>query len=72
LVAIAPFLGIIYYFRKIFYSYEIGEIFTMEHAKNYYKIGKLLFFDALLTQPISVAPCGLLLQRFQILLGSAI
>jgi len=55
LVAIAPFLGILYYFGKVFHRYERGEIFTMENAKSYYNIGRLLFFDALLAQPLSGA-----------------
>jgi hypothetical protein len=50
-----PFLGIIYLLSKVFHRYEIGEIFTINNAKYYYKIGIILFLDALLFQPISGA-----------------
>ena len=53
LVAIAPILGIVYYLSKVFHRYALGEIFTMNNAQYYYRIGILLFLDALLAQPIS-------------------
>jgi len=53
LIEIAPFLGILYFLSKVFHCYELGEIFTTNNARCYYQIGKLLFFDALLAQPIS-------------------
>ena len=53
LIELAPFLGILYFLSKVFHRYEVGEIFTMRNAQSYYQIGKLLFFDALLAQPIS-------------------
>ena len=53
LVAIMPFLGIMYLLSQVFHRYEVGEIFSMKNAKSYYKIGMILFLDALLAQPIS-------------------
>lgn len=53
LIAILPFLGIIYFLSKVFHRYEVGEIFILRNARCYYQIGKLLFFDALLAQPLS-------------------
>jgi len=53
LIGFVPFLGILYYLSKVFHQYEIGAIFTMNNAKYYYRIGILLFFDALLAQLIS-------------------
>ena len=53
LIAIIPILGIIYYLSKVFHRYALGEIFTMNNANYYYRIGILLFLDALLAQPIS-------------------
>ncbi len=53
LIEYGPFIGILYFLSKIFHRYEIGAIFTMTNAQCYYQIGKLLFFDALLAQPIS-------------------
>lgn len=53
LISIAPLLGILYFLSKVFHRYEIGEIFTLRNAQSYYQIGKLLFLDALITQPIS-------------------
>jgi hypothetical protein len=52
-IAIVPFLGILYCLAKVFHRYEMGEIFTLVNAQRYYQIGKLLFIDALLAQPIS-------------------
>ena len=53
LIEFIPCIGIIYYLSNVFHSYEIGEIFTMKNAQCYYRIGILLFFDALLAKPIS-------------------
>lgn len=53
LIEYGPFLGILYFLAKIFHRYEVGKIFTLSNAQCYYNIGKLLFFDALLAQPIS-------------------
>ncbi len=53
LIEFAPFLGIIYFLSQVFHRYEIGEIFTVKNAQCYYRIGILLFIDALLAQPIS-------------------
>ena len=53
LVAIMPFLGIMYLLSQVFHRYEVGEIFTMKNAQCYYQIGMVLFLDALLAQPIS-------------------
>lgn len=53
LIEIAPFLGILYFLSQVFHRYEIGQIFTIINAQCYYRIGTLLFFDALLAQPIS-------------------
>ena len=53
LIGFTPFLGILYYLSQICHRYELGAIFTITNAQCYYQIGKLLFFDALLAQPIS-------------------
>src|SRR3990167_1007054 len=53
LIEASPFIGIFWYLSQLFYCYENDKIFTMQNAQNYYKIGKLLLFDAFLAQPIS-------------------
>jgi len=53
IIEFGPFLGILYFLSKIFHRYKVGQIFTLANAQCYYQIGKLLFFDALLAQPIS-------------------
>lgn len=55
LIEFIAFWGILYCLSKIFHRYKIGEIFSLYNAKFYYTIGKLLFIDALLAQPISDA-----------------
>lgn len=52
-IQITPILGIVYFLSKVFHRYEVGEIFTINNAQCYYQIGKILFFDALIAQPIS-------------------
>lgn len=52
-IGIIPLLGILYFLSQVFHRYEVGAIFTLTNAQSYYKIGILLFFDALLAQPIS-------------------
>jgi len=47
--------SIFYLLAKIFHAYELGQIFTINNARYYYRIGQLLFFDALLIKPISQA-----------------
>lgn len=52
-LGLAPFLGIVYLLAQVCHRYEVGAIFTQANALCYYQLGKLLFFDALLMQPIS-------------------
>ena len=46
------FLGFLL-LKSVFKNYQIGNIFSVANAKNYGKLGLLLFLDALLTTPLS-------------------